>query len=873
LSGLRSDPRIDGVLSAHVDQAAATSAHGRYAEPQVLAWDLDFGSAEAFGAAHGRSGLSGPGPAAGHVVVNSELAHTLRLHAGDPLQLYVYGQPHTYAVVRIVETRGLAGTGLGSAENQNVFLPTGELSALAQSAGLKTHDVTLISNEGGVERGADLTDSVSATIRSRLAATGITALVDTPKKTVLDNAKKTGDALGALFLMIGSFSIIAGALLLVNIFVMLADDRRSQLGMLRAIGVKRSRLVASFGLEGAAYAVAATVPGIGLGVLIGWAVSVVAAQIFSSWSTNGGGLDITLAVTPTSIVNASLMGLLIAAATVLATSVRISRFNIIAAIRDLPAPVGSRNRLSRTVTATILALIFAGASVPAIATSSAEALLILPALSAVLFIPLLRLRLPSRAAQSIVAGGIVVWSAAASVIRPAMFDTPSMSVYVIQGSLLAFSAVLLVSQNQTVLIGPLRRFIERPTENALALRLAVAYPVAKRFRTGATLVMYTLIVLVLVLLVEITGVIDRSVDANVAHATAGYSLRVDVDPRQAGSTLAGLTTGPFAGDITATSPIVSAPALADDPGGRTNEPLRALAVGISAGSTTGMTFTDRLPGLATDAAVWQRIADDPRYVALDAYFGATGGPNGRFYEPGDQFTLTDPSTGATYRKTIAGIVSSALVFYPVDGSGGNTYPVIGSAAQVGAEFPTTAVVSAALIRTRAGVDPEALGTQLQGTYLSASLVATPIAADVRRMFAANTAFFRLMQGFLGIGLLVGVTGLGVVMVRAVRERRRTIGVLRALGFPARTVERSFLIESALVAFEGIVLGSILGVLTTGLMYLKSASFDGVRSGYPIEWITIIVLGGATLIASVIATYPPARRAAGIRPAIAVRVAE
>jgi hypothetical protein len=31
-----------------------------------------------------------------------------------------------------------------------------------------------------------------------------------------------------------------------------------------------------------------------------------------------------------------------------------------------------------------------------------------------------------------------------------------------------------------------------------------------------------------------------------------------------------------------------------------------------------------------------------------------------------------------------------------------------------------------------------------------------------------------MQGFLALGLLVGVTGLGVVTVRAVRERRRTL---------------------------------------------------------------------------------------------------
>jgi putative ABC transport system permease protein len=63
------------------------------------------------------------------------------------------------------------------------------------------------------------------------------------------------------------------------------------------------------------------------------------------------------------------------------------------------------------------------------------------------------------------------------------------------------------------------------------------------------------------------------------------------------------------------------------------------------------------------------------------------------------------------------------------------------------------------------------------------------------------------------------------MAHAVRERRRTIGILRALGFQSRTVERSFLLESAFIATEGVVLGSILGVLTTWLMYRNSAQFD------------------------------------------------
>ena len=47
--------------------------------------------------------------------------------------------------------------------------------------------------------------------------------------------------------------------------------------------------------------------------------------------------------------------------------------------------------------------------------------------------------------------------------------------------------------------------------------------------------------------------------------------------------------------------------------------------------------------------------------------------------------------------------------------------------------------------------------------------------------------FQLFQGYLAMGLIVGIAGTAVVMVRAVRERRRQIGTLRALGFGARPV--------------------------------------------------------------------------------------
>ncbi|MEU8511107.1 FtsX-like permease family protein [Kitasatospora sp. NPDC048722] len=876
LHPLATDPEVDGVLTARVAQASAANpgGPGPVAEPRVLAWQMDLGAAGRFGAAGGGSGLNGPTPGPGQVVLNEPLARSLRVDSGQTITLYLYGRPVDYRVERVVPQQGLAGTGLGGRANRDAFLPPGALDAAAAAAGAEPLSVTVVSNRGGVEGGEKLTDPVTAKIRTALGPDAARTAVDAPKHAVLQEARRTGDTLGALFLMIGSFSIIAGALLLVNIFVMLAEERKPQLGMLRAVGLKRSRLVGSFTLEGAVYALAAVVPGVAVGVGVGRGVALIAARVFRGWSADGGGLSIAFAVTPTSVLNGAAMGLAIALAAIAVTSARISRFNVIAAIREQPAGTGRGPRRRILVLSGALAALCAVAAVPAIARSQAEQTYLLPALAVAFAVPVALRRWPRRAVASIAAGLVLVWSLTASVVRPRVFDTPSMAVYVILGSLAAFSAVVLVSENQQVLLRPLRRVMARPTQQGLALRLAAAYPLAKRFRTGSTLVMYTLIALVLVLLTEISGLVNASVGQATRDATAGYTLRVDYNPQAAGGDpLTALRTGPLASQVTAFTPLLGARGQATDPGHRTTRPLDTAVVGVPDGALTDITFRDRLPGLPDDRAVWQALATHSEYVVVDGVFGSTGGPPGKFFAPGDTLTLTDPGTGRSEQKVIAGVLKSGLAFYPADGNSATSYPLIAGERAVAQQFGADARTASALVRTAPGVSPEATAGRLQGEHLSAGLVASPIAADVHRLFAANTAFFQLMQGFLALGLLIGITGLGVVMVRAVRERRRTIGVLRALGCQARTVERSFLWESGFVALEGVVLGSVLGVLTTWLMYQRSSAFAGLEGGFPIEWWSILALVGATLLASLVAALGPARHAARIRPALAVRVSD
>jgi putative ABC transport system permease protein len=111
------------------------------------------------------------------------------------------------------------------------------------------------------------------------------------------------------------------------------------------------------------------------------------------------------------------------------------------------------------------------------------------------------------------------------------------------------------------------------------------------------------------------------------------------------------------------------------------------------------------------------------------------------------------------------------------------------------------------------------------------------------------------------------------MIRAVRERRREIGMLRAMGFTARTVRGAFLVEASFIAVQGIVLGTVLG-LVTGFSVLSNSSTFGDRPlPFAVPWASIAVLAAATLGVSLLAVLAPATNASRIRPAAALRIAD
>ena len=116
-----------------------------------------------------------------------------------------------------------------------------------------------------------------------------------------------------------------------------------------------------------------------------------------------------------------------------------------------------------------------------------------------------------------------------------------------------------------------------------------------------------------------------------------------------------------------------------------------------------------------------------------------------------------------------------------------------------------------------------------------------------------------------IALVVAALGITNAMLAAVRERRREIGVLKAIGARDRDVRRVFLVEAASLGFVGGILGAIAGVVISRLVggvvngYLAEQGLKGIELELPVVTMILTIIG-ATLLAVAAGTLPAVRAA-------------
>jgi putative ABC transport system permease protein len=273
-------------------------------------------------------------------------------------------------------------------------------------------------------------------------------------------------------------------------------------------------------------------------------------------------------------------------------------------------------------------------------------------------------------------------------------------------------------------------------------------------------------------------------------------------------------------------------------------------------------LSERLDRFPSDRAALEAIAADPTLaVASDGLMEDDGPPGGTGVAIGDEVRAVDPQSGREQTFTLAAFVEEDWNWNGL---------MIGRAAATEL-LGANGVENRMYVSVADGVDAEAVSERLTAEWIENGADASTFIAAVEDEMRELQSILRLLQGYLGIGLLIGILGLGVVMVRAVRERRRQVGMLRAIGFSAGVVRRAFLAEAGFVAIQGIVLGIGLGLVVSYQM-LHSDVF-GEPLPFTVPWLAVAVLLVVPGAGAMLAALAPAAQAARIQPAAALRIAE
>ena len=148
--------------------------------------------------------------------------------------------------------------------------------------------------------------------------------------------------------------------------------------------------------------------------------------------------------------------------------------------------------------------------------------------------------------------------------------------------------------------------------------------------------------------------------------------------------------------------------------------------------------------------------------------------------------------------------------------------------------------------------------------------------DASKSLRTFFSVFDLLLGIFG-SLALAVATLGIVntLVMAILERRREIGVLKALGAADSDVQQLFFVEAGVMGFFGGIFGVAFGwllgrAITFGTnVYLKRQNLNPIDLSSVPWWLVILALVFAVVVSLMAGLYP-ASRAAKLNPVDALR---
>jgi putative ABC transport system permease protein len=455
--------------------------------------------------------------------------------------------------------------------------------------------------------------------------------------------------------------------------------------------------------------------------------------------------------------------------------------------------------------------------------------------------------------------------------------------FILKGVFLVLASVFIVMFNSDILLKGLQRTFGREKSTRAVLKTAISYPMDSRFKTGMTLGMFALIIFTVTVIAMFSSILASQSDSMLREQSGGYDIMGNTNPRTPFENLSMDTLPSELQDYevrqleTITSAVVTVldyevtRSEGNDfmvPGSMEMEQYQLLGVSDTFLSNNDFTLMERDDRYETDREAWEALRENSTYCIIDGsklgYMEGDVDPSetieivGAYV--GGTITVTDMSgQNRTQVLTVIGVMDQIFFFHGIMLNKDVVKNEYGG------------VESLLLIELGEGEDIDTVAKAFEKTYLELGLQTSDLAEIINGFISLFNNMLYLMQGFLGIGLLVGIAGIGIISYRNVIERRQQIGMLRAIGFRRSMVAKSFLIETSFITILGILIGIALGIGMGWQMYNDFYKEAGSR--FVIPWVNLIGISVIAYIATIVFTFYPSIQAAKIPPAEALRYIE
>ncbi|MCJ2556211.1 MAG: FtsX-like permease family protein [Candidatus Thermoplasmatota archaeon] len=873
-------PSVDGLLPMVYETVPVMNPDTQLSEPSANLFGIDPQASRELGDLWDTSGSvvdeEGTLSVPGNAVINRRLADSVDAEEGHSITIFYtlfrfnISNPQVPDVIPMVQNLNVTvivrnegkGNFLGGG---NIFVSLGLTQQMFERPG--TINLIAVSNVGDTETGADKTDSAVSEIESVLAGIGGTPLeIETIKQDNLEFVETASEMITEVFSLMGTFSIVAGIILVINIFVMLAEERKPEMGISRALGMKRRHLVQMYVFEGSAYALIAAFIGTFAGLAIAYGMVTAFGSIFGA-----AGFEMPFYFEVDSLILGFCLGALITFLTVLLASWVVSRLNIVRAIRAIPEPIKERPSGRFVAVGALLVALGVLMFYGGIAQKSMAYFMTGPCLFLLGGGMIASRWVRSRAAYSVASAAILFWILAPIDWTGGLELESGMEMFVLSGLFLVLAAILLLMVNSTTFLNVLTRALARRRRIVPVIRIALSYPMKKKFRTGMTLGMFALIIFTVTVIAMITSFQRNSVESAFVEEAGSYDIIGFSNPSTPIVNISeNISYRPSLAnrfDEISSMSVLRVNVYAVEQGKNSSIPVALYGADERFFEENDFTFHSMMEGYDSPQEVWDAVRADPSLVVTDGSTAASVqyGPEnvGAFrIEAGEELVLETLGVN----KTVVGIVDESLFFQGIVMSDATLN------SHFGARLPSLFFFTAS--------DPDienvrSLSKDLEREFLTSGMQTIVIRDVIQEFLEISSSIMNLFQVYLGLGLIVGIAGLGIITVRSVVERTNEIGVMRAIGYKRRMIRNTFILETSFVSITGITVGVLLGV---GLSYYIYGDFFGEGATFLefmnlIPYLNILLITLVALAFTLLATISSAFRAARIVPAEALRFKE